>query len=190
MKKCLLSLVCLLAGAIFSMARTADGDVIFDPIVFSDSVVAPVDDQVDSLFGVGPSVQFIPVKSYSEVDSSLADEIFLRAIRIRECGDRSDAVGKYGERGAYQFRYRTWRQHSKSPFINAHRAEAHVVARKHLDWLRRSLVRAGYKPTPYNIALCWNAGFASVVSGKFGRPSIEYAQDVENLYTSFLASSY
>lgn len=106
----------------------------------------------------------------------------LQAIHWVENPTESTRPGPYGELGAYQFRRATWQMHTKEPFHLAnHRATADKVAVKHYEWLKAGLVRNGITPTPYNIAMAWNAGLTAVVKGKVPSASRNYASRVNNL---------
>lgn len=114
-------------------------------------------------------------------------EHILAAIRIVETGNNRRSIGRAGERGAYQFRATTWRQHSREPFHLAHSSHAEVVARRHFAWLAVRLEAAGRPADPYNIALAWNAGLRATVNGRAPTASHRYAVRVQNL-THALAS--
>jgi len=116
-------------------------------------------------------------------------EIVLSAIRIVETGDNRRSVGRAGERGAYQFRAATWRQHSRQPFHLAHTRYADVVARRHYTWLVRNLERAGRPADAYHIALAWNAGLHRTTHGRPAAASRSYATRVQNLATALQRDS-
>lgn len=106
----------------------------------------------------------------------------LQAIHWVENPRNSPKPGPHGELGPYQFRERTWRMHTDMPFSLAiQREHADKVAVIHYEWLRRGLERNGIAPTPYNIAMAWNAGLSAVVNGRIGSRTRTYAQQVENL---------
>ena len=114
----------------------------------------------------------------------------LQAIHLLENPNNSPKIGKYGERGPYQFRPTTWRMHTNVPFERAHdRAVSDVVAVKHYEWIKRGLEAAGRPVTPYTIALAWNSGLSAAVRGTSPRVAHQYAQRAENLATSFGRSS-
>jgi hypothetical protein len=107
---------------------------------------------------------------------------FLAAIRLVETGDSPAAVGKLGERGAYQFRRQVWHQHTSSSFSLAHDPSiADEVAHRHFDWLVNACLGAGLQPTPRILAMAWNAGLSRVLSGRAPRASIDYASRVSRL---------
>ena len=56
--------------------------------------------------------------------------------------------------------------------------EARQVAWEHTRWLSLTLDR----PTPYRIALAWNAGFHAAQTGNVSNASVDYARRVRNLY--------
>lgn len=106
----------------------------------------------------------------------------LQAIHWVENPTESTRPGPYGELGAYQFRRATWQMHTKEPFHLAnHRATADKIAVAHYEWLRQGLIRNGINPSPYNIALAWNAGLTAVVKGRISSASRGYASRVNNL---------
>lgn len=109
-------------------------------------------------------------------------DAFLRAIAEVETGNNPRKVGRLGERGPYQFRLATWRQHTSRPFREAHSpAVAHAVASRHYDWIIRTLERQGRPVTPYLIAAAWNSGVTRVSSGRIPPAARDYAQRVVNL---------
>jgi hypothetical protein len=97
---------------------------------------------------------------------------------------RTTHVGKAGERSRYQITYAIWRQYSDWDFHLASSTdpiclyEAREVAYQHVRWLSLTLDR----PTPYRIALAWNAGFHAAQSGNVSNASADYARRVRNLY--------
>lgn len=109
-------------------------------------------------------------------------DAFLRAIAEVETGNNPRKVGRLGERGQYQFRQMTWRQHTKQPFRDAHNpAVAHAVAARHYDWILQQIERSGKRATPYMVAAAWNSGVSRVTSGRIPASSKDYAQRVVNL---------
>ncbi len=106
----------------------------------------------------------------------------LQAIHWVENPTESTRPGPRGELGAYQFRRSTWHMHTKEPFHLAnHRATADKIAVAHYEWLRQGLIRNGINPSPYNIALAWNAGLTAVVKGRIPSATRNYASRVNNL---------
>jgi hypothetical protein len=106
----------------------------------------------------------------------------LQAIHLVENPRDLTRPGPAGELGAYQFRSKTWAQHSTRPFRDALvRAYSDEVALAHYDWLCAGLRRNGVAVTPYNIALAWNAGLTAVVKGRVPRTARSYAERVNNL---------
>jgi len=109
-------------------------------------------------------------------------DAFLRAIAEVETGNNPRKVGRLGERGQYQFRLATWRQHTSRPFREAHSPSvAYTVAARHYDWILQSLERNGKRATPFMIAAAWNSGVTRVNSGRIPAVSRDYAQRVVNL---------
>lgn len=88
--------------------------------------------------------------------------------------------GRNGELGPYQFTRAVWRQHSTMEFTlaNARSVEAERVALAHLHWLEQHVD----KPTPYRLALAWNAGLGAVQRNTFRDSSVDYAKRVLNVY--------
>ncbi len=106
----------------------------------------------------------------------------LQAINWVENPRNSTRVGPRGELGPYQFRIGTWRMYTRKPFAQAVQREASdEVAVKHYEWLKRGLVSGGIEPTPFNIALAWNAGLDQVVNGRAPASAYTYAAQVNNL---------
>lgn len=90
--------------------------------------------------------------------------------------------GLYGELGAYQFRRTTWEMHTKAPFGMAiNRSVSDQVALLHYDWISRGLAAAGKPVTPYHVALAWNAGLRSAISGRAPPSALAYAERAANL---------
>jgi hypothetical protein len=110
----------------------------------------------------------------------------LEAIHLLENPQNSPKIGRFGERGPYQFRASTWRMHSNLPFERAHdRATSDLVAVKHYEWLKRGLEAAGRPATPYTIALAWNSGLSAAIRGSSPRVAHQYAQRAANLAAAF-----
>lgn len=109
-------------------------------------------------------------------------ESFLEVIRLVESNNQPAAVGKLGERGAYQFRKQVWHQHTRSAFALAHNPSvADVVARRHFDWLVDALQAAGIRPTIEVLAICWNAGIGRILGGAVPYRANAYASRVAAL---------
>ena len=82
--------------------------------------------------------------------------------------------------GALAIQPATWRQHSHLPYRFASlRPHAEQVARRHLEWLAKSLRDDGWPVTPYALAACWRFGFEGY---KRRNAHIDYAIRVQNLY--------
>ena len=109
-------------------------------------------------------------------------EAFLRAIAEVETGGNARQVGRLGERGLFQFRQATWRQHTAKSFRDAHTpAIAYEIASRHYDWILHELERNGKRATPFMVAAAWNSGVSRVLSGRIPSVSRDYAQRVVNL---------
>jgi hypothetical protein len=106
----------------------------------------------------------------------------LQAINLVENPTNSTRMGRHGELGPYQFRLGTWKMHTKKPFyLAANREEADRIAVKHYEWIKRELERNGVSPTPYTIALAWNAGLTATLENRTPRSSHQYAERVQAL---------
>ena len=106
----------------------------------------------------------------------------LQAINWVENPRNSPQAGPFGELGPYQFRLSTWRSYTKRPFAMAlERRYSDEVAVSHYEWIKRGLQSAGIEPTPYNIALAWNAGLDQVVKDRVPASASAYASQVNNL---------
>jgi hypothetical protein len=110
----------------------------------------------------------------------------LRAINWVENPTNQTRVGRFGELGPYQFRPATWRMHTDKPFrLAVQRQEADEVAVRHYEWIKRSFEAAGVEVNAFNIALAWNSGVDSVLSGRVPSSSYNYAERVTNLVETF-----
>ncbi len=106
----------------------------------------------------------------------------LQAFNWVENPRNSTRTGPRGELGPYQFRPATWRMYTDKPFAMAlQREAADEVAVAHYEWLRRGLLSAGLEPTPYRIALAWNAGLDQVINDRAPASAYAYAEQVANL---------
>ncbi len=107
----------------------------------------------------------------------------LHGIRIVETKDQTHPPrGKLGERGPYQFRRGTWRMHTSSHFDLAENREvANTVAQRHYAWIQAQLHANGCEPSPYNVALAWNAGVNAVIRGNAPAVAHDYANRVLNI---------
>ena len=113
---------------------------------------------------------------------SIDRDAFLKAIAEVETGGNPRAVGRLGERGLYQFRKETWRQHTRRSFFEAHNPNvSYQVASQHFDWLYDGLVRNGVRPTNYLLAAAWNAGLSRALSGNASKSTRNYARRVANI---------
>jgi hypothetical protein len=134
-------------------------------------------------FAVAALLAVNTMHAASSTDSARSGrDAFLRAIAEVETGNNPRKVGRLGERGQYQFRQGTWRQHSRQPFRDAHNPSvAHDVASRHYDWILQQLERSGKRATPFMVAAAWNSGIGRVTSGRIPAVSKDYAQRVVNL---------
>lgn len=98
--------------------------------------------------------------------------------------------GPCGELGPYQFREQTWRAYTTEPFSRAIEIPiSNLVAQRHYEWLRDRLGQARIPPTTYNIALAWNCGLTTAITGHASRRAHDYAQRAVNLAGYFSRSS-
>lgn len=97
-----------------------------------------------------------------------ADALLLECIAQVETGKRATVHGTQMGRAA-------WRDHQ--------------TPREHLTWIRQTMVAAGYVPTPYLLALCWNAGVARVQARDELKRHQNYASRVRNLFDEMLANA-
>jgi hypothetical protein len=96
--------------------------------------------------------------------SAASDDEQLHAIALVE--DWQGRRGAAGEIGPYQMMPRTWA---------AYRGSATARARQHLAWLKRELRHVDVDPSPFNLALCWNAGLRATITGRAPERSYDYA---------------
>jgi hypothetical protein len=82
----------------------------------------------------------------------------LYAISAVESGNNPRAIGKAGERSAYQFTRETWERETSLPFEVATEdaSAAKVIAAKHVGSIVRSLAIKGKRATPEAVARAWN----------------------------------
>lgn len=112
----------------------------------------------------------------------------LCGIRVVETQDQPHPPrGKLGERGPYQFRRSTWRMHTSSSFDLAENREvANTIAKRHYVWIEATLRANGIEPSPYNVALAWNAGVNAVIRRRAPAVSHDYATRVLNVAGTIL----
>lgn len=116
---------------------------------------------------------FNPAPPVEQID----DARFLRCILAVEGNDWSIPCGGYGLLPI------TWRQHSRLPYFGARNPVlARQVALCHLKWLKRSLIRAGYKADVYELACAWRWGLQGGRKVMESRKN-DYAIRVDNLYS-------
>lgn len=101
----------------------------------------------------------------------------LYAISAVESGNNPRAIGKAGERSAWQFTRETWERETSLPFETATEdpSAAKVIAEKHAGNIMRTLAIRGRKATPEAVARLWNPGAPK-----------DYAQRVAAVYNDFV----
>ena len=100
---------------------------------------------------------------------SFAGNILLDAIAEVESGWDHGAVGRAGERGAYQMMRTTWSDRTSLPFSLAHDPEiSRKVAEDHLRWLRKTLTKwMGSEPSDAQLAASWNCGIGRLRTAEY-----------------------
>lgn len=101
----------------------------------------------------------------------------LEAIRLKE---NTTKRGAAGELGPYQMMPKTVRDAGGYNKLSA---------AFHLRWLERQLKARGADPSPFNLALCWNAGLERATGGQAKEISYHYARDVERNYRRLIGES-
>lgn len=105
----------------------------------------------------------------------------LRRVIIQVEGVKSQGdVGPNGERGWERLTLAVWSQHSTLPFARASidAVESRRVCLAHLRWIARYLEN----PTPYRVALAYNAGLGAVKRLSIIQTQASYASRASNLY--------
>lgn len=120
-------------------------------------------------------------------------ELMADAIRMVENWDLR-SPGAAGELGYWQITPGVWREFSSQPFMvaglmtEAAETEQRRVAVAIILDIKNRLILIGRKPTPYLVALCYNAGFGCAIYHQPHFPSgrkIEYAHRAENIYREY-----
>lgn len=173
-------LACLLVGC--QIAKASDGrSLIHEPAATSP---CPSADPLVGKASLDAQVTFripAPPPPPEAIGSDEAD-ILLRAIAEVESLGNPTKVGNRGERGLYQFRPRVWRQYTRAAFRRAHDPSLSTeIARRHYLWIRSQLKAAGVRDSAFEIALVWNAGLTSVLTGRVASSAYEYAERVNNI---------
>lgn len=106
--------------------------------------------------------------------AALDEGALLRAIAEVETGNRH-VRGRAGEMGPHQV----------GPAARADNGNA----QRHLRWMQRTLREAGLAPTPYLLALAWNAGCERVIQDREQARHRNYARRVMNLYGEYTATA-
>lgn len=89
--------------------------------------------------------------------------------------------GPFGETGRWQLTDDV--RHDRGAELRA-RGEAitdEAIAREQVRWLARQLVAHGIDPSPFNVALAWNAGLTRVLEAKAPERAYRFARKVERL---------
>lgn len=113
-------------------------------------------------------------------DDGLDDDAMLAAIRMVESENNPAAIGKLGERSAYQFTRTTWMRFSSAPYVMATTNPAHAdaAARVLLASIKRELHKQAAPLRPEFIAALWRHGeHAPLV-----HCADDHAQRAANLY--------
>ena len=106
----------------------------------------------------------------------------LEAIHQLENPTDSHKPGPCGELGAYQFRAAVWHKYTRAPFSRAlDRSTSDQIAVLHYEWLKSELIKAGFEPTAYNIALAWNGGVGAETKNTSPDCARDYAQRASTL---------
>ena len=133
-----------------------------------------------------------PFTMAGEPKSPLDIDKMVEALRMCEAWD-GRSRGASAERGPWQITPGVWHQYSHMPFFSGEgtsmqeRSEQRRVAREQVYWITQRLANANVKCDPYNVALVWNAGWASFFYGSPHKPSArkrDYAKRATNLYHS------
>ena len=127
-------------------------------------------------------VLFVVLSVLAPAGRAASRWVTLEAIHQIENPRNLTRPGRFGELGPYQFRAATWARHTRRPFSDAlDRRWADEVAVRHYDWLCERLAQNGLEPSPYNVALAWNAGLGATVRGRAPRSSHVYASRVGSI---------
>lgn len=118
--------------------------------------------------------------------SSVNEKALLFAIGYVESRCNPRAIGSMGERGIYQFRFATWKQHTEQPFSLAHTGFSHEVALRHIRWIQSRLRANGMPVDVWHIAAAWNCGVSAVVSRNVPSSTRKYAWRVSVKYEKVL----
>ncbi len=119
-------------------------------------------------------------KRVTKVDNVRATLMAIEEIENAKNGE----IGRRGERSSFQFLRSVWRKYSSKPFSMASKltpeakAEQLRVAYAHYQWITENIEN----PTPYRIALAWNAGVGAVNRNQLPNQSVAYATRVFNMF--------
>lgn len=97
------------------------------------------------------------------------------AAAIAQVEDWQGRRGSHGEFGPTQIMPHVWRSYSLHRYSES---EALRITRAHLQWLSENLEH----PTPYRIALAWNAGLTRTNRCRVSNRQADYAMRVVNVY--------
>lgn len=101
---------------------------------------------------------------------SIVDETYMDRLAVVESNGNATAVGKAGELGAYQLKRAAWDDAVKRMFGRIPASYAYTrsncfdpdksrrVAREHLLWIERTMVRDGFSPTKISLYMSYNMG--------------------------------
>lgn len=115
-------------------------------------------------------------------------DVLLHSISSVESGGDISVVGRMGERSQYQFMRSTWAMYSRTPFksisLLRNQSEVDRVARRHVEFIKMTLIERGMKVSIYNIAMAWNGGPNKT---RYTLDNRDYASRVENIYEANIA---
>lgn len=116
----------------------------------------------------------------------LEEIVTIEALRLVE-DSKYYEVGPKGERSQWQISPEVWKTWSAVPFERASRREyqeeARRVAKQQVGWLNANLVN----PSPFRLALAWNAGLGAVNESRIPESSFDFARRFVNLYEEIIS---
>lgn len=91
------------------------------------------------------------------------------------------APGPAGESGRWQLTRAVRMDRAKDLKAVGAAVNDEALARAHLLWLEREFRKIGVKPSPFQLALAWNAGFGAALRGEVQPRHYDFAWRVSNL---------